>query len=94
MGAKPGEDVEEDAMSKSGGNVMEDKVVCEEVVEMEGNGDNGGGGGKVDGGGDVGVQGGRRVREASKRKPLRGKRRGKRSIRGEEDAKLASTMAR
>ena len=46
------------------------------------------------GGGDVGEDVGGCVREDPKRKPLRGKRRGKKSIREEGRVQLAATMAR
>ena len=94
VGAMPMREEEMGAVTKCGGHTMEDNDVNGEVMKMEGNEGKGANVENMDGGGDVGVEGGRHVKEAPDRKPLRGKRRGKRSIKKEEEAKLASTMAR
>ena len=81
-GTMPGEDV----------MVREDNAVNDENVKDVR--ENGGRMVDRDGGGDVGAERGRQVGEEPKRKPLRGKRRGRKSIRGEEAERMAATMAR
>ena len=77
-----------------GENVVKEAVKC----ENDGNGDHEvkceGSGVKMDGGGTVGEEIGGRHTAEPKRKPLRGKRRGKKSIRKEGEERLANTMAR
>ena len=75
-----------------GSEMKGEMVKCAVVTEMQGNGENGGKMANVNGGGCVEEEGGGQVTGESKRKPLRGKRRLKRSIREEGERKMANTL--
>ena len=67
--------------------VLEEDVMGETMLEQCGNV------GDMDGGGDVGEEEGRHVTVAPERKPLRGKRRTKKSIRKEGERRMANMMS-
>ena len=79
-------------------HVGEDRVICDDmdhgtdvqVTEMQGDGGIGGG---YDGGGCVEEDRGGQVTLEPKRKPLRGKRRTRRSIREEGERRMANTLS-
>ena len=78
------------------GVIMEMEVKGESEMEGQMTGMEGSGGnvGEVDGGGCGQDDRGGQVAAKSERKPLRGKRRGKKSIREGEQRKMANTMSR
>ena len=87
MGAMPMDTVKVGAREAVSDIVLEEDVMGEAMLEQWGNV------GDMDGGGDVGDEEGRHVTVAPERKPLRGKRRTKKSIRMEGERRMANMMS-
>ena len=87
MGAMPMDTAKVGAREAVNDIVLEEDVVGEAMLEQWGNV------GDMDGGGDVGEEEGGHVTVVPERKPLRGKRRTKKSIRKEGERRMANMMS-